>query len=104
MFRDRVGEGWFATVWLAEWRNVRIAVKHLIVSDQMNDNEVETRTRIFHEEMRIMSLVPAHPHVMRLSGTSPSQEVRNTNMELCIWNFLLCFLLFVFFFDQKNHY
>ena len=58
----------------AEWRSVRLAVKHLIVTDQMSEDDAQLRARMFHEEMRIMAAIAPHPHVMRLSGTSPSPD------------------------------
>jgi serine/threonine protein kinase/cyclophilin family peptidyl-prolyl cis-trans isomerase len=72
LFRERVGVGWFATVWLGEWRNTRIAVKHMTVTDAMPEAEVRLRVALFHEEMRLMSCVPPHAHVMRLAGFSNS--------------------------------
>ena len=55
VFRERVGFGWFSTVWLAEWRNMRVAVKHLTITQSMSEAEQQLRAKMFREEMRIMS-------------------------------------------------
>lgn len=47
LYRDRIGVGWFATVWLGEWRNMRIAVKHLTITDAMSYDERTVRANLF---------------------------------------------------------
>jgi hypothetical protein len=53
---------------------MRIAVKHLTITDAMSVEERNVRANLFREEMRLMSFISSHPHVMRLSGVSPGAD------------------------------
>jgi serine/threonine protein kinase len=53
---------------------MRIAVKHLTITDAMSPDEQTIRSNLFREEMRLMSFIAPHPYVMRLSGVSMGEH------------------------------
>ncbi|XP_076819477.1 mitogen-activated protein kinase kinase kinase 7-like isoform X2 [Clavelina lepadiformis] len=57
-FRDQVGKGSFGVVYMAIWRNSRVAVKMI---------ESESERRAFVTELRQLSRV-SHPNIIRLYG------------------------------------
>ena len=65
---------------------MRIAVKHLTITDAMSPDEQTIRANLFREEMRIMSFISSHPHVMRLSGVSQGDHP----MDLALVTDFMC--------------